>query len=48
MINLGDKVKCKITGLTGTAVARCEFLNGCVQFKVQPRFVKDGKPAEGE
>lgn len=46
MIQLGDKVKCKITGMTGTALARCEYLNGCVQFEVQPKKLKDGEPVK--
>ena len=27
-IKLGDKVRCKITGFTRTAVAKTEFING--------------------
>ena len=40
-IELGDKVKCKYTGFTGIAVARTEFVNGCVQYAVAPKW--DGK-----
>lgn len=36
-IELGDKVEDRVTGLVGIAVARVEYLNGCVQFCVQPR-----------
>ena len=36
MIELGSKVRCKITGLEGIAVIRSEFLNGCIQYEVQP------------
>jgi hypothetical protein len=46
-IKLGDKAKDTITGLTGTVIARYEFLNGCVQLRIQPNEVKDGKPVEG-
>lgn len=35
MIKLGSIVKDTITGFTGIAVARCEYLNGCVQYEVQ-------------
>ena len=42
---LGKIVKCIITGLKGTATARIEYINGCVQYQVQPRVVKDGVPA---
>ena len=40
-IVLGDKVEDRVTGLQGIAVARVEYLNGCVQFCVQPRTAKD-------
>jgi len=48
MINLGDRVKSKITGFTGIAVSRAEFLNGCIRFQVQPETLKDGKQLESE
>lgn len=40
-IELGNKVECIITGIVGIAVARVEYLNGCVQFCVQPRGAMD-------
>jgi len=44
MIKLGNEVKHLITGFTGIAVARCEYLNGCIQYCVQPQALdKDGK-----
>ena len=43
MIELGDKVKCTITGFVGIAVARTEFINGCTQYGVAGRVKKDGK-----
>ena len=45
-IKLGDKVKCKITGFTGVAVAKTEFLNGCIQFMVAPKGDKKNKMPE--
>lgn len=33
-IQLGDRVKCKVTGFIGIAVARTEWLFGCVRFSV--------------
>ena len=36
-IKLGDKVRCKVTGFTGIAVAKVEYLNGCIQFGVKPK-----------
>lgn len=48
MIGVGDSVKDKITGLTGIAVCRTEWLYGCVRVGVQPRTAKDGKIPEIE
>lgn len=45
-INLGDKAKDTITGLTGTVVSRHEYLNGCVRLALQPAELKDGKPVD--
>ena len=45
-IELGSKVKCKITGFTGIAVARTEFINGCVQYGVVGKVGKDSKYPE--
>lgn len=45
-VKLGDKVKCKITGFIGTAVAKTEYINGCIQFQVLPKCGKDGKMQE--
>ena len=46
MIKLGDKVKCRYTGFTGVAVAKTEFINGCVQYEVAPKAGKDNKLPE--
>lgn len=46
MIELGDKVRDKITGYIGTAVARVEFINGCVQYEVAGQVGKDNKVPE--
>jgi len=45
-IKLGDKVKCIQTGFTGIAVARTEFLNGCIQFNVLPKCKSPDKMPE--
>ena len=45
-IKLGDKVKCKLTGFTGTAVAKTEFINGCTQWNVLPKGDKSNKMPE--
>ncbi len=48
-IKLGDKVRCKITGFTGIVVAKTEFINGCVQYNVAPRWNKTiSNPMEQE
>jgi hypothetical protein len=46
MVNLGDKVKDVVTGLTGIAVGRTQYLQGCTRVAVQPQELKDGKPVE--
>ena len=40
-IELGDTVQCIYTGFKGVAVARTEFINGCIQFSIAPKW--DGK-----
>ncbi len=39
---LGKKVKDKITGFTGVAVAECKYINGCLCYEVRPERLKDG------
>jgi hypothetical protein len=47
-IELGNLVKDKVSGISGIAVSRTEFLNGCVRYSLQPKPAKkDGSmPAE--
>ena len=45
-INLGDKVKCKITGLVGIAIGRTTYLHGCDHIAIKPAEIKDGKPVD--
>lgn len=46
-IQLGDRVKDRVTGFTGIVVARSEYLHGCRRVGVQPeKLEKDGKPPE--
>ena len=42
-IKLGDEVRDRITGFEGMAVQRSEYLNGCVQFEVQPKADEKGE-----
>lgn len=45
-IVLGDRVRDSITGFEGVAVARTDWLHGCVRYGVQSAELKDGKPIE--
>jgi hypothetical protein len=47
-IKLGQMVKDVITGLRGVAIARIEYMNGFVQYEVQPPVDKDGKWLDGK
>jgi hypothetical protein len=47
MVKLGDRVKDQITGFTGIATGRYEYLYGCVRVSVQAEKLKDGKVADG-
>jgi len=40
---LGEKVKDRVTGFKGTITARIEYLNGCLQYCVEPKVGKEGK-----
>lgn len=42
-MNLGDKVKCKITGYTGILTAVTSYLNGQTNFTLQAPIGADGK-----
>ena len=46
MIRLGDKVRDNITGFTGVATGRTEYLYGCVRICIEPAELHDGKPVE--
>ena len=45
MIELGEKVKDTITGFTGIATARTDYLYGCIRVEVEPaaRRLEGGK-----
>jgi hypothetical protein len=46
MVRLGASVTDSISGFTGIAVSRTEYLYGCVRVGVEPGNLKDGKPGE--
>lgn len=46
-ITLGDRVKDRISGFQGIAIARTTWLHNCTRIVVQPETLnKEGKPAE--
>lgn len=48
-ITLGKKYKDYITGFEGIAVARIEYITGCIQYELLPQGLqKDGKPKESK
>lgn len=49
MVKLGDIVRDSITGFEGVAIARAEYLNGCISVQVKPtRLKEDGSMATAE
>jgi len=40
VIELGNKVKDRVSGLVGITIAKVEYLNGCIQFCVRPKIKK--------
>jgi hypothetical protein len=40
---LGTELRDKVTGFTGIAMTRVEFLNGCIQYGLKPK-VNDKEP----
>jgi hypothetical protein len=47
-MRLGDVVRDKISGFTGVATCRLEYLNGCVRWQVTTRTLHDAKPIDGQ
>lgn len=45
-VNLGDKVRDRITGVDGIAVGITTWLYGCRRVTIQPQEHKDGKPID--
>jgi hypothetical protein len=45
-MKLGDRVKDRISGVTGILVGYHYWLYGCERVSIQPEEIKDGKPAE--
>lgn len=47
-INLGDRVRDKITGFQGVVVVISSYLHGCRRLGIQPEELRDGKPGEAQ
>lgn len=45
-IELGSKVKDKITGFTGIVIHRTQWLHNCNTYGLKPQELKDGKPID--
>jgi len=45
-LRLGDQATDKMTGFSGTVIARIEYITGCVQYQIQPYGIIDGKRIE--
>lgn len=48
MANLGDLVKCMVTGFKGIVIGKSEFLHGCTRVGIQAPVGKDGKITEAQ
>jgi hypothetical protein len=46
MFDLGDKVRCKITGFEGIVTGKTRWINGCHTSGVRSQSLKDGSPLE--
>lgn len=46
MIQLGSKVRDRVTGFEGVVVVRSEYLNKCIRCGVQGLELKDGLPSD--
>ena len=47
MIPLGTLIQDRVTGVSGIATARVEYLNGCVQYCLKRKMREDGTVPEG-
>ena len=47
-IPLGTRLKDLVSGFEGIAIARVEYMNGCVQYYLKPKLDKDGKMLEAQ
>lgn len=47
-ITLGSKVKDRVTGFSGLAVAKTEWLSGNVTITIEPTSLHEGKPVDAQ
>lgn len=47
-LQLGQKVTDRITGMAGIATGKCEYISGCMQILVVPKYKEDGSKVESE
>lgn len=47
-MKLGDVVRDKISGFSGVATCRLDYLNGCVRWAVSPRILHEAKPVDAQ
>jgi hypothetical protein len=45
-IDLGDRVRCKVTNLEGIVMGMTRYLYGCVRVGIQPAALHQGRPVE--
>lgn len=45
---LGDKLKDLVSEVEGICIGRIEYLNGCTQYAIKPKKLKDGKVLDAE
>lgn len=46
VIELGDKVRDRVTGYTGIVIGEATWLYGCKRLVIQSQDLKDGKPVD--
>ena len=47
-VELGDRVKDRVSGLEGIAVSYTRWIHGCLRWAVQPSVGKDNKKMDAE
>lgn len=45
---LGQKLRDRVSEVEGICIGRIEYLNGCTQYAIKPKKLKDGKVLDAE